>query len=246
MSEFLYGRHAARECFRARRRHIHKLILAQGVQDSELIVELQQLARSLGVPVQRVARSELDRRGAGHQGVLLEVGRYPTVALDELIGRAQRSGEAPFLFAPDHIEDPQNLGAMLRTAEAVGVHGVVMARRRAAGITPAVVSASAGAAEHVWVSVVPNLAQALQALKAAGLWLVGLEAAPAARPYHEVDLDLPLVLVVGSEGRGLSRLVADRCDFLIKFPMRGQVGSLNASVAAALALYEVWRARRFR
>jgi 23S rRNA (guanosine2251-2'-O)-methyltransferase len=245
LSELIYGRNAVRECLRARRRHLHKLIVAQGLQEGALIAELKEQTRVLGIPVQEVPRSELDKRARGHQGLALEVGRYPTTDLANLLNRVRRSAEPAFLLALDHVEDPQNLGAILRTAEAVGVHGVVLPRRRAAGITPAVINASAGAAEHLWVAVVPNLVRALQNLRQADVWLVGVEVDETARPYHEVDWERPLVVVVGSEGRGLSRLVRKTCDFLIRFPMRGRVGSLNASVAAGLALYEAWRARGF-
>ncbi|MFQ5613633.1 MAG: 23S rRNA (guanosine(2251)-2'-O)-methyltransferase RlmB [Anaerolineae bacterium] len=246
MAELLYGRNAVRECLRARRRHIHRLILAQGLQTSPVVNELQRLAAELKVPVQHLPRARLDKQTRGHQGVALEVGRYPLVDLDQIVRRVEKLQNVPLLLALDHLEDPQNLGAILRTAEAVGVDGVILPGRRAAGITPAVSNASAGAAEHLWIATVPNLVRTLRELKAMNVWVVGVEATETAQAYHAVDLNLPLVLVVGNEGQGLSRLVRETCDLLIRFPMRGRVESLNASVAAGLALYEAWRARRFR
>ncbi|RME72334.1 MAG: 23S rRNA (guanosine(2251)-2'-O)-methyltransferase RlmB [Chloroflexi bacterium] len=245
MIEHLYGRNAARECLRARRRHIHKVILADSLKPSAVIDEIRHLAAGLNIPVITAPRDQLDRLATGHQGVMLETGRYPLVNLDDILARAARQEEPPFLLAVDHLEDPQNLGAILRTADAVGVHGVILPRRRAAGVTPAVVNASAGAAEHVWVAEVPNLVQSLQRLKEAGVWVVGLEKHPTAQPFHRVDLSGPVALVVGSEGTGLSRLARKTCDLLVQLPMRGRVESLNASVACALALYEIWRARGF-
>ncbi|RME51084.1 MAG: 23S rRNA (guanosine(2251)-2'-O)-methyltransferase RlmB [Caldilineae bacterium] len=246
MRQHLYGRHAVRECLRARRRHIHRLLIARGVKPSPVVDEIRQRAQALGIPITEVPRAKLDAVAGAHQGVVLEVGRLPTLHPADLLAVARRRDEMPFLLALDHIEDPHNVGAILRTAEAVGVHGALLPDRRAAGITPAVVSASAGAAEHLPVAVVPNLAAALQTLQKEDLWVVGVEKSPAAQPYHQTDLNLPLALVVGSEGRGLSRRVRQVCDFLIALPMRGQVESLNASVAGALALYEAWRARQFQ
>jgi 23S rRNA (guanosine2251-2'-O)-methyltransferase len=143
----------------------------------------------------------------------------------------------------NHVQDPQNLGSLLRTAEAAGVHGVVIPDRRAAGVTPAAVRASAGAAEQIRVAQVTNLVRAMEQLKAEGVWMAGLEAAPDAQIYTEADLSGPLGLVVGSEGQGLARLVRERCDYLIRLPMLGQVESLNAAVAGAIALYEARRQR---
>jgi len=245
MREILYGRNAARECLRARRRHIHKVLLADNLKPAPLIEEIINLAGQSKIPVQQVARKQLDHLSKGHQGVALEVGRYPTVALRDILARAAKLSEPPFIIALDHIEDPHNLGAILRTAEVVGVHGVVIPTRRSVEVTPAVVNTSAGAAEHVWVASVPNLVQAMQKLKQANIWLVGVEHTANALLYHQANLTDAITLVLGSEGQGMSRLVRETCDFLIKLPMRGQVESLNASVACGLVLYEVWRARGF-
>jgi len=245
MRETLYGRNAARECLRARRRHIHKIIMADNLEASAIITEILDLAGQTKIPVQRVSRKKLDNLTRNHQGVALEVGQYPTVALEDILLRAEKSAEPAFVIALDHIEDPHNLGAILRTAEVVGVHGVLLPKQRAADVTPAVVSASAGAVEHVWIAKIPNLVQTLKKLKQNDIWVVGLENTPEALPFHQANLSGAIALVIGSEGRGMSRLVKETCDFLVKLPIRGQIESLNASVACGLILYEVWRARGF-
>jgi 23S rRNA (guanosine2251-2'-O)-methyltransferase len=246
MAEILYGRNVARECLRGRRRHIHRVMVAENIERSAIIDEIYGLANQLRVPVQVVPRQQLDKLASDHQGVAVEVGRYPTVAIEDILAEAEKLNESPFIVAFDHLEDPHNLGAILRTAEAVGVHGVILPVRRSAGITPAVVSASAGATEHIWLAEVSNLVQSLKKLKQAGVWLAGIEKTTDAQPYYQADLTGAIALVIGSEGRGLSRLVKETCDFLVKLPMRGRIASLNASVACGLILYEVWRARAFQ
>lgn len=243
--DILYGRNAARECLRARRRHIHELLVADNLQSSSMIDELAALAAQTRIPVKRVARKTLDQLAQGHQGIVLKTGRYPTVEVEDMLHRAAKLDEPPFLIVLDHVEDPHNLGAVLRTAEAVGVHGVILPKQRAAGVTPAVVNVSAGAVEHMWVAEVPNLAQVLKILKQDNIWIAGVELDSTAQFFHKTNLSGPIALVVGSEGKGLSRLIRETCDFLVKLPMRGQVRSLNASVACSLILYEVWRAREF-
>ncbi len=246
MSEILYGRNAARESLRARRRHIHKIIVAENIQSSAVVKEILELAEQSKISVQRAPRKKLDNLVKGHQGIVLETGRYPTVTVEEILKRAAKSNEQPFIVALDHIEDPHNLGAILRTVETVGVHGILIPKQRAAGITSTVVNVSAGAAEHVWVAEVSNLVQALEKLKRQNIWIAGVENVSTAQSYNEANLTGAITLVIGSEGKGLSRLVKETCDFLVKLPMRGQIESLNASVAAGLILYEVWRARGFR
>ena len=248
MREILYGRQPVREALRARRRQTFKLLLAQGLRPTGIVGEIVTLAREAGVPVQEVDRRELDRLGdeLNHQGLAAEVSAYPYVDLPDLLQAAQQAGEPPFLLLLDHLRDPQNLGSLLRSAEAAGVHGVVIPGRRAAGVTPAAVRASAGAAEHVPVAQVTNLVQAMKSLQAEGVWLAGLEALPEAQLYAEADLTGPLGLVVGSEGQGLARLVRETCDLLLRLPLYGQVESLNVGVAGAIALYEVRRQRAAR
>ncbi len=243
MSEILYGRNAVRECLRGRRRHIHKLMMADKVETAAIIEEILALAGQAKIPMQSVPRKRLDKLARGHQGVALQVGRYPTVAVEDILARAAKLNELPFIIVLDHLKDPHNLGAILRSAEAVGVHGLIIPKRRSAGLSPAVVNASAGATEHMLAAEVPNLVQVLKKLKQRDIWLAGVENTPASIPYHQADLAGAIALVIGSEGKGIRRLVRETCDFLIKLPMRGQVESLNASVAGGLILYEVWRTR---
>jgi 23S rRNA (guanosine2251-2'-O)-methyltransferase len=221
-------------------------MLADNLQPSPVIDEILSLAANLNLATATVARKKLDQIARGHQGVALETGRYPTVELEDILGRAAKLDEPPFIVALDHIQDPHNLGAILRTVEAVGAHGVIITKQRAATVTPAVVNASAGAAEHVWVAEVSNLTQTLKRLKQEDIWIVGVETSPEASGYTEANLSGAITLVIGSEGQGLSRLVKETSDFLVKAPMRGRVESLNASVACGLVLYEVWRTRGFR
>jgi 23S rRNA (guanosine2251-2'-O)-methyltransferase len=245
MRETLYGRQPVRETLRAGRRQMFKLLLARGMEPAGIVAEILSLAKQAHVPVQAVDRRELDKLGeeVNHQGLAAEVSGYPYAELAALFDVARQAAELPFLLLLDHVQDPQNLGSLLRTAEAVGVHCVVIPGRRAAGVTPAAVRASAGAAEHVRVAQVTNLVRTMEQLKAGGIWLAGLEALPEAQLYTQAELTGSLGLVIGSEGQGLARLVRETCDFLIRLPMHGQVGSLNAGVAGAVALYEIHRQR---
>ncbi len=248
MRELLYGRQPVRETLRADRRHVFKLLLARGVRPTGIVGEILALAEEAGAPVQEVDRRELDRLGGevNHQGLAVEVSGYPYVELGVPLAAAREAGESPFFLLLDHVQDPQNLGSVLRSAEAVGVHGVIVPRRRAADVTPAAVRASAGAAEHLLVVQVTNLVRAMEQLKGESLWLAGLEALPEAQLYHQADLSGALGLVIGSEGQGLARLVRETCDFLIRLPMHGQIESLNAGVAGGIALYEAYRQRTLR
>jgi len=244
MREVLYGRNAVREALRAGRRKIYKLILAQGTKETGIVADIATLASKSGVPIQRVERRQLDKIGDfNHQGVAAETTQYPYAELEEILAQADQRQEIPLLLMLDCLQDPQNLGTLLRTAEIVGVHGAVIPRRRAVGITPAVVNSSAGATEHLLVVQVTNLVRTMEELKAQGLWIVGLEDMPQARLCYQSDLTMPLALVVGSEGRGMGRLVRETCDILIRLPMRGKISSLNAAVAGSITLYEVWRQR---
>lgn len=247
MSETLiYGRQPVLEALRAGRREIRRVAMARNVRTAASTIGqiLKQVERR-GLTLEAMSIPELDRvcRGGNHQGIAAEVSAYPYVELDELTVSAPGAKEPPLLLLVDHVQDPQNLGSMLRTADAAGATGVVIPRERAAEVTAAVVRASSGAAEHVRVAQVSNLHQAMLRMKEQGLRLAGLEGAPASTLYTSADLSGPLGLAVGSEGLGLSKLIADTCDVLLGIPMRGRVDSLNAAVAAALALYEVRRQR---
>jgi 23S rRNA (guanosine2251-2'-O)-methyltransferase len=229
---------------RAGRRRVYKLTLADGVRERDGIIgQIVSLAQAADVPLTRSSRRELDRVIPNHQGVIVEATPYPYVEL-AIFSVVADPNVHPLLLLLDLLQDPQNLGSLLRTAEAVGVHGVVIPQRRAVGVTPAVVSASAGAVEHLQVARVANLARTLDELKRRGFWITGLELDLTAQVYDQVDLSGPLALVVGSEGSGLRRLVREKCDFLMRLPMRGRVASLNAAVAGSVALYEIERQRR--
>ncbi len=223
----LYGRNSVREALRAGRRRIHRVLIAHGVRDLKL-----------DVPAERVDRQRLDALvGTHHQGVVAEVDDYPYVSVADFIR------EGPLLLALDSLQDPQNFGTLLRTALAVGVDGVLIPEHRAVAVTPAVSNASAGAVEHLKVARVTNLTRALSQLKLHNVWVYGL-AVDGASPYWDADLTGPLVLVVGSEGEGLSRLVRQTCDLLLRIPMReGAIDSLNAATAGSLVLYEAFRQR---
>jgi 23S rRNA (guanosine2251-2'-O)-methyltransferase len=256
----LYGRHAVLEALRAGRRRVRQVQLGLGVKQAGNVAEIITVAQRRGVPVVEVPRQVLDRAGVvNHQGVVAEAGPYPYVELDELLpttgpGSSPSPAGAPLYLVLDHLQDVQNLGTLLRTAEAMAVTGVLLPDRRAASITPAVVNASAGAVEHLRIALVGNLTQALEHLKAAGVWVVGLDASPQAVPLGRADgsarltasLTGPLALVVGAEGPGLARLVRERCDWLLAIPMYGQIASLNAAVAGSVALVAARQAREGR
>jgi 23S rRNA (guanosine2251-2'-O)-methyltransferase len=242
MREWLYGRNPVYESLRARRRHFFRLLVAQGIQEKGRLSEALSLAERQGLKVERVRREQLDRLADNHQGIVLEASGYPYTALADILDRAGERGEDPFILVLDSLKDPQNMGTLLRSAEAAGMHGVLIPLKRTAMVTPAVVSASSGASEHLLLAQA-NLAQSIQALKEAGLWVVGLDAAPSALPAGQVGLDGPLALVVGSEGEGMHALVRQSCDTLMRLPMRGNVGSLNASVAGSVAVYFALQSR---
>lgn len=243
-TEPIVGRNPVFEVIRAGRRRVNRLLLAEGVQAKGNLDQALALAHRAGTPVVRVPRAELDRAYVNHQGVVALAEPYPYVDLAAIVARARGSGEPPLILVLDAIQDPENFGTLLRTAEAVGVDGVVIPARHQVGVTPAVISASAGACEHLWIAQA-NLAQALRALKEAGLWIAGLERSPEAVDLEDVDLSRPLGLVVGSEGEGLRRLVRQGCDYLIRLRMRGRVTSLNAAVAGSIVLYRAWESRGF-
>jgi 23S rRNA (guanosine2251-2'-O)-methyltransferase len=245
MREWIYGRNPVYETLRARRRQPFKLQIAQGLQEKGRLGDILQLASSRKIPVEAVPRHRLDDFGNGHQGIALEASGYPYSDLATILDRARQHQQAPFLLLMDTVQDPQNLGTLLRTAEIVGIHGVLLPYRRTATVTPAVVSASSGACEHLLIAQT-NLAQSISTLKDADIWVIGLDGSPAAQPLQQVRLDGPLALVVGNEGQGMRSLVRGSCDILLRLPMRGQVESLNAAVAGSIALYLAWQARDYQ
>ena len=237
------GRRAVLEALRAGR-PVHRILLSETARRGPQISETIALAESAGIPVEAVPRETLD--GASltgrHQGVIALVPDPRYVEVADLIARAETSHSPVLIAVLDGIEDPHNLGAIVRTVDAAGGHGVVIRSRRAASITPGAVRASAGALEHVPVARVSNLPRALASLKQAGVWIVGLDQ-DGETPHTSVDFKLPTAIVVGGESRGISRLVREGCDVLASIPLRGELASLNASVAASIALYEAVRQR---
>jgi 23S rRNA (guanosine2251-2'-O)-methyltransferase len=242
MREWIYGRNPVYEVIRAKRRHLFQLWVAEGVQEKGRLKEIIQTCQGKDLPIHHVPRNKLDEIGGPHQGIALEASGYPYRPLDEMLDRAQSAGEPPFFLLLDTLQDPQNLGSLLRTAEAVGVHGVLLPLKRTATVTPSVVSASSGASEHLLIAQA-NLAQAIERLKQNDIWIIGLDAGPDSQLADRVNLDGPIALVVGSEGEGMRRLVRESCDVLLRLPMVGKIESLNAAVAGSVVLYLVLSAR---
>ena len=241
-NDIIEGRNAVIEALRADRA-IDKIFIAKGDVDKTL-GHIASKARSAGIVVVEADRRKLDfmSQTHAHQGVvaLAAVREYCTV--DDIFAIAEERGEAPFIIVCDEISDPHNLGAIIRSAECAGAHGVIIPKRRSAGLTAIVDKASAGAAEHMAIARVPNLPAAIKDIKARGVWVYGTAAGGQSDLWH-IDLSGAVALVIGSEGDGMGRLVAESCDFVISLPMRGQVSSLNASTAAAITMYEVLRQR---
>jgi 23S rRNA (guanosine2251-2'-O)-methyltransferase len=242
--ERIYSRHATRECLRAKRRAIKRLLLAEGVEDTPIIREIKQLAQQQRIAFMQLRRDEMNRVTPNHQGVMLEVGDYPYVELDDIFANAKKCNEPPFILVLDALQDPHNFGSLIRTAEAVGVHGIVIAERRSVAVTPAVVNASSGAVEHMRVAQVVNLARAVEELKARDVWVSALHGEGDATPLFNADLKGAVAIIVGGEGEGVHRLLRDKADFILRIPMTGKIESLNAAVAGSVALYEVFRQRR--
>jgi 23S rRNA (guanosine2251-2'-O)-methyltransferase len=225
-------------------RPINKVLLAEGIGRPAGVEEILRLAKDAMVVVERVDRRAVDRLSPDgrSQGVVALAAVKDYVDLEQLLEIARERGEPPLLIALDHIEDPHNLGAIIRTADAAGVHGVIIPQRRAAALTGSVARASAGAVEYVPVARIGNLSNALASLAKEDVWTVGIDPS-GQRDYTEVDYRQPTAIVIGAEGKGLSRLIKERCDLLASIPMRGRIASLNASVAAALVMYEAARQR---
>jgi 23S rRNA (guanosine2251-2'-O)-methyltransferase len=240
----IVGRNPVHEVFRAARRSVRRLYLAEGITVRGPVAAIVECARSSGTSILSLQRRDLNRVSDAHQGVAAVADPYPYGGLLEVMDRATVQREPPFLLLLDVIQNPQNLGTLLRTAEAAGVHGVILPARRGVEVTTSVMSASAGACEHLLI-VRKNLAAAIAELKEAGIWIAGLEAGAEAVPIEQVDMRGSVALVVGSEGEGMRDLVRKSCDYLVRLPMRGRVGSLNAAVAGSLAVYTVWKARGY-
>jgi 23S rRNA (guanosine2251-2'-O)-methyltransferase len=240
----LYGVNPVRELLRAGGEGVSELWLAEGGARGAAFAELERLGRAAGAKVRQAPRPKLDRLAGTdrHQGIVAVVADFRYAQVEEILAAAEGSGRPPLVVVLDGVEDPHNLGAIIRSAHALGAHGVLIPKDRAVGVTPAVAKASAGAVERCPVARVTNVAKALEALKEAGIWSVAL-AADGERLVGELDLAGPTALVLGSEGEGLRPLVRKTCDHSARIPMAGELDSLSVSASAAIALYEVARQR---
>lgn len=245
MAEFVYGHWAVMETLRAGRRGMEQLLLSETVEEKGLIADILVEAQKRGVKVQRTPKRILDdlAGGANHQSVALRVGSYPYADVEDILALAQSKNEKPFILLLDLLKDPQNVGVLLRVADSVGVHGVVIQERRSVSVTPSVVNASSGAVEYLQVAQVTNLVSVMKELKEQDVWMVGLEAGKDIPPLDKTNLNMSLGLVLGSEGEGMRRLVRETCDLLLSLPMRGHLASLNVATAGSIALYSAWQAR---
>lgn len=239
----LEGRNAVLEVLKSGR-DVEKIYLQKGGVEGTLR-RIAGQAKERGIVVQEVAKQKLDAMSQtkNHQGVIALVSAHEYAEISDILARAKEKGEPPFIVILDEITDPHNLGAVLRTAECAGAHGVIIPKRRSVGLTPVVGKTSAGAVEHIPVAKVTNLAAAISELQKAGLWVACVDM--DGDTYFTSNLTGPLALVIGSEGGGVGRLVKEKCDFTVSIPMYGKINSLNASVATALLLYEVVRQRHF-
>ena len=241
MKELIYSRNAVHEVLRAGRRQIFSIEIADSVQDKGKIEDILKLAQQQKVKVSRVPRPKLDKVHQNNQGIVAEVSGYPYSDVVDILDSAK--GELPFLLMLDSLQDPQNFGTLIRTAEALGVHGIVIPLARSVDMTPAVVNASSGASEHMLIAQA-NLSQTIDALKENDIWVVGLDQAGAEVEAGSRHLKGALGLVVGSEGDGLHDLVRKKCDIVLKLPMKGKIESLNAAVAGSVALYLAYLNRK--
>ena len=239
--DFITGRNAVLEALR-NERSMESINIAKG-ENKGSILKIIAMAKDQGIPVKEVSTVKLDAMsgGAPHQGVIGIASAHEYATMEDLFARAEEKGEKPFFIICDELEDPHNLGAVIRTAEAAGAHGVIVPKRRSAGLTPVVYKTSAGAVEYLPVVRVANLASTMEELKEKGVWIYAADM--DGENWCSVDYTGSVALVIGSEGRGVGRLIKDQCDFLVSMPMNGKITSLNASVAAGILMYEVARQR---
>jgi 23S rRNA (guanosine2251-2'-O)-methyltransferase len=240
--EYLIGKNPVLEALRSGR-SINKIWIAEGSLKGPMN-QVMTMAKEAKLQVQLVPKKKLDQisEGESHQGVVAFVAAFEYAEVEDILAKANEKGEPPYVLILDEIEDPHNLGSILRTADAVGAHGVIIPKRRAVGLTSTVAKSSAGALEYVPVARVTNIVRTMEELKEKGIWMVGTDAS-GDQDFRQGRYDMPIGLVIGSEGKGMSRLVRETCDFVVKLPMKGSVTSLNASVAAALLMFEIYRQR---
>ena len=242
-SDMIIGRNPVIEALRAKR-PMNKIFIARGEREGSIKV-VEAMAKDLGVVVQQVDRVKLDGMTGGgtHQGVIAMAAVQEYVEVEDILTFAADRGEDPLLIILDEIEDPHNLGSIIRSAEAVGAHGVIIPKRRAVGLTPIVAKASSGAIEYMRIARVPNIVDVIRTLKKQNIWVVGSDTEDGLQVYTEANLKGSIALVIGGEGSGMSRLTKERCDFIVRVPMFGAVNSLNAAAAAAVILFEIRRQR---
>lgn len=240
--DWIYGRRPVLEVVKSAKRHLYEAVLPSEGRDAPDVAELRGLLLARNVPFKTMDREVLDQicEGGNHQGVAVRTGGYPYISFEQVLHDVKDNPRATILML-DHIEDPQNVGSLLRSADASGVTAVLIPEDRASGVTPSAVRASAGASEHVRVAKVVNLVRAMKALQEEGVWITGLDLGADAKLYTSIDFKGRTGLVVGSEGEGISRLVRESCDFIAFLPMKGRIESLNAGVAGGIALYEILR-----
>ncbi|KGX85401.1 23S rRNA (guanosine(2251)-2'-O)-methyltransferase RlmB [Pontibacillus litoralis] len=239
--EWIIGKNAVLEAFRSGRA-MNKVMVSDQMQ-AKASQQIHKIAKESGIQVQKVPRKKLDQLVDGnHQGVVASVAAYTYSEWEDIFHKAEERGESPFILILDEIEDPHNLGSILRTADAAGVHGVIIPKRRSVGLTATVAKTSTGAIEYIPVVRVTNIARTIDQLKEQRVWVVGTDA-KGDEDFRQLQGDMPIALVIGSEGKGISRLVKEKCDWTVNLPMVGRVTSLNASVAAGLLMYEIHRKR---
>lgn len=242
--EMIVGRNSVMEAIKSGR--VNKILLAKGDRQGS-IREVIGVAKEKGILIQDVDIKKINdlAKGLRHQGVLAYVAPVEYVELEDILAKAEAAGQPPFIVLLDELEDPHNLGAILRTADAAGVHGVLIPKRRSCPLSATVAKTSAGAVEYVPVAKIGNVAQTIKELQRLGMWVVGADM-DGDKDYYEADLTGPLVLVIGSEGKGIGRLTKEVCDFLVRIPMQGKINSLNASVAGAILMYESMKQRQIK
>lgn len=242
MDEYIAGKHSVLEALRSKHT-IQKIFVGKQAQRS-LVQPIMEAAKEAGVIVQMVDKRKLDQLvgDVQHQGVVAQAAAYDYAELDDLLELARKRSEAPFLLILDELEDPHNLGSILRTADCTGVHGIIIPKRRSVGLTATVSKTSAGAIEYIPVTRVTNISKTIEELKKQGVWVVGTDV-EATDTMYSTDLTMSVALVIGNENKGISRLVKEKCDFLVRLPMKGKIDSLNASVAAGVMMYEVLHQR---
>lgn len=239
--EMIIGKNPVLEALQSGR-PINKIIISEQL-NKNTERELHQMAKKANTIIQKVPKKRIDQLSKGrHQGIIAYVTAYDYATIEEIVENARRKEQLPFIIILDEIEDPHNLGAILRTADATGVHGVIIPKRRAVGLTETVAKTSAGAIEHIPVARVTNIAKTIDELKEQNIWVVGTDE-EGSKDYRTLDGDTAIALVIGNEGKGISRLVKEKCDWTIHLPMEGSIPSLNASVAAGILMYEIYRER---